>query len=461
MLKMTGFGAVLVAVLMAPHRDPAHPRRRGGRPHRAAAAPAWSAGRPRWLAALILTLGASLLLGLLTALGLVAAGLPTRGRLGLRRCRGPAPGVAFAAVGRGRRAAHRQRPRGDRGIAVGVLAASFVLRAVGDISSPAGRAGCPGSHRSAGASRSARSAGDRWWVALVPARVRRAGGRRWPSPCWTGATSAPGCCPAPARPGHRRPRARHAARPGLAPAARLVPRLAGRLRVLALVLGNMASKLGGLLDSPGAQDLITRMGGVQGLTDAFLGTEFGAGGVVAAAYGVQAVLRLRGEESALRAEPVLATGVSRSAWVGQPPAGGAGDLGRPDAGHGPLRRPGATAPRTGDVPGTAVTMVGAGLARVPAVWVVDRAGRGAVRAAAAGHRGGLGRPGGLPRRRRARPADAAAGLGAGHLPVRARAQPSRRRGGVGADGGAAAVAALLLAVGLAGFRRRDLADPPP
>ena len=36
--------------------------------------------------------------------------------------------------------------------------------------------------------------------------------------------------------------------------------------------------------------------------------------MVAAAYGVQAVLRLRGEESALRAEPVLATSVSRSAW---------------------------------------------------------------------------------------------------------------------------------------------------
>ncbi len=35
MLKMTGFGGVLVAILMAPHRDPAHARRRGGRPHRA------------------------------------------------------------------------------------------------------------------------------------------------------------------------------------------------------------------------------------------------------------------------------------------------------------------------------------------------------------------------------------------------------------------------------------------
>ena len=120
--------------------------------------------------------------------------------------------------------------------------------------------------------------GDRWWVALVPVVFAAAGGRRGRRPAGPARPGRrPG--PAPARPGHRRPRPQHAARPGVAAAACLLPRLAeSASSYWPWCWATWPPDLGGLLDSPGAQDLITRMGGVQGLTDAFLGTEFGAGG---------------------------------------------------------------------------------------------------------------------------------------------------------------------------------------
>jgi len=69
------------------------------------------------------------------------------------------------------------------------------------------------------------------------------------------------------------------------------------------------------LKSPQAQEFITKLGGVTGLRDAFLAVELAFAGVFAAVFGVQATTRLRTEESALRAEPVLATAVGRSAWA--------------------------------------------------------------------------------------------------------------------------------------------------
>jgi ABC-2 type transport system permease protein len=57
------------------------------------------------------------------------------------------------------------------------------------------------------------------------------------------------------------------------------------------------------------------LGGQNGLTDAFLAAELGFSGVFASAYGIQAVARLRAEEEARRAEPLLACCVGRIPWV--------------------------------------------------------------------------------------------------------------------------------------------------
>lgn len=69
-------------------------------------------------------------------------------------------------------------------------------------------------------------------------------------------------------------------------------------------------------DNAKTRDIIERMGGQSGVTDAFLATMVGMLGMVAALYIVSSVLRLSGEETSQRAEPVLAGAVGRLRWAG-------------------------------------------------------------------------------------------------------------------------------------------------
>jgi ABC-2 type transport system permease protein len=57
------------------------------------------------------------------------------------------------------------------------------------------------------------------------------------------------------------------------------------------------------------------MGGHAGMIDAFLSTTMGILALLASAYAVQAVLRLRAEETGQRAEAILATRVGRVGWA--------------------------------------------------------------------------------------------------------------------------------------------------
>ncbi|MFB6855120.1 ABC transporter permease [Streptomyces sp. NPDC056341] len=68
-------------------------------------------------------------------------------------------------------------------------------------------------------------------------------------------------------------------------------------------------------DNQKTRDIIERMGGQSGVTDAFLATMVGMLGMVAALYIVSSVLRLSGEETSQRAEPVLAAAVGRLRWA--------------------------------------------------------------------------------------------------------------------------------------------------
>jgi ABC-2 type transport system permease protein len=63
------------------------------------------------------------------------------------------------------------------------------------------------------------------------------------------------------------------------------------------------------------REIIERMGGQAGITDAFLATMVGMLGMVAALFVVSSVLRLHGEETSQRAEPVLAAAVGRLRWA--------------------------------------------------------------------------------------------------------------------------------------------------
>ena len=86
--------------------------------------------------------------------------------------------------------------------------------------------------------------------------------------------------------------------------------------LMGALVGGIASNVSAFLNNPSAKDFITQLGGQQGLVDAFLAVEISFAGTVAAAYGISAALRLRAEESAGRAAPVLVTPTSRTRWAG-------------------------------------------------------------------------------------------------------------------------------------------------
>ncbi|MFJ8546366.1 ABC transporter permease [Streptomyces sp. NPDC093586] len=82
------------------------------------------------------------------------------------------------------------------------------------------------------------------------------------------------------------------------------------------VYGSMTEGAADLVgDNEQARRIIERMGGQAGLTDAFVSAMVGMLGLIAALYVVASVLRLSGEETSGRAEPVLAGAVGRLRWA--------------------------------------------------------------------------------------------------------------------------------------------------
>lgn len=263
-------------------------------------------------AALLISVGVSVLLALLTGLSLVGTGLPASGAFAFGLAWAGA-GIAFAAVG-ALAAQVTESARAARGIAAAVLAAAYLLRAAGDAAGADTSTWLSWLSPIGWAQQVRPFAGDRWWVllyllifavlvsvaayALVARRDHGAGLL----------AQKPG-----------RPRAAPALRSPLALAVRLHRGgLYGWLVGMALgglVIGSIASQVGEFLDSDQAKDMIMKLGGQRGLIDAFLSAEMGILAVVVSAYGVSAAMRARAEETALRAEPILATRVSRVSFA--------------------------------------------------------------------------------------------------------------------------------------------------
>jgi ABC-2 type transport system permease protein len=262
-------------------------------------------------AAFIFTNAVNLALGLVTAVALAGIGLPTAGSFAFGLAWTSA-GIAFSAVG-GLAAQLTGSARAATGLAMAVLGATYVVRAIGDTAPSAAwlRWLSP-----IGWSQQVRSyQGNQWWVLAIPLAFF--------------AAVAVAAHAVLARRDHGAGLFRQ--RPGPAEASPLLGGplgLAWRLQsglfygwaigfvVLGLVFGNIATNIGDLLTGQTAQEFIQKLGGVEALTDAFMSTELGFLGVFTSVYGVQAVLRLRAEESELRAEPILSTKVSRAAWAG-------------------------------------------------------------------------------------------------------------------------------------------------
>jgi ABC-2 type transport system permease protein len=325
-------------------------------------------GRHAQLAAALLTvLGANLALGVLLALGMHSQDLPMAGSVAIGMVYA-GTGWFFAAVGAV--AAQLTASAGTaRGIAIGVLGASYVLRAAGDTSahthgplqwlsylSPIGWAQQIHPY-----------AQNRWWLAsvllaatigLVIAAVVLAARR----------DIGAGLLPDKLGP------ADGALGSPLALAWRLHRGLLLAWTVgfalLGLLFGGVAKGVGDLMkDDPSIQEMFQRMGGSAGLIDSFLAGVMTLVGLIASAYAVQATLRMRVEESSGRAEPVLATATSRWQWaashlvfsllgpaVALLAAGVAEGL--------------AYGVAIDDVGGQLPRLIGAALAQVPAVWVV-------------------------------------------------------------------------------------------
>ncbi len=110
------------------------------------------------------------------------------------------------------------------------------------------------------------------------------------------------------------------------------------------------------------REIIERMGGQSGLTDAFLATMAGMFGMVAALYAVSSVLRLGGEESGQRAEPLLANAVGRLRWAG-------GHLAVAFGGSALILLLAGLGLGIGHGRG-AGSAIGATLAQLPAVWLI-------------------------------------------------------------------------------------------
>jgi ABC-2 type transport system permease protein len=263
-------------------------------------------------AALLLATSTSLVMALLTALGLIGTGLPASGALafGLSWA---AAGIAFAAVG-ALAAQVTEGARTARGIAASVLAAAYLLRAAGDASGSDTSTWLSWLSPIGWAQQVRPFAGDRWWVfiylvfftALVTAGAYALVARR---------DHGGGLLPQ--RPGPSVASRALSSPLGLAVRLQrggLVGWLVG-IALGGLMMGSIASQVGEFLDTPDAQDMLRKLGGQRGLVDSFLSAEMGIVAVIVAAYGISAAMRLRAEETALRAEPILATKVSRLSWA--------------------------------------------------------------------------------------------------------------------------------------------------
>jgi ABC-2 type transport system permease protein len=262
-------------------------------------------------AALLVIIGAALLIGLLIAAGLISLDLPTSGAIayGLGFA---AVAAAFAMVG-GAAAQITEGGGAARGLAVGFLGLAFMLRAAGD----AGEVEALGWLSPLGwFARLRPFAGERWWVLALSAALalffgtityiissrRDIGGGAFP----------PRLGPASAAEALRSPL-------GLAWRLQRTALLEWSvgLAMVAALYGSVANSVDELLtDNPQLAELLEGLGGEQRLTDAFFSLTTGILALIAAAYSISTALRLRIEEDGSRAEPVLATATPRARWMG-------------------------------------------------------------------------------------------------------------------------------------------------
>ncbi|GAA2458890.1 ABC transporter permease [Streptomyces macrosporus] len=250
-------------------------------------------------------------IAVLVALGLIGTGLPATGSLATGLAIG-GTGLVFAAFA-ALAAQLTESARLAKGLTGAALGAAFVLRAAGDSGTADG------------------SSTLAWLSPLGWARnVRPFADERFPVLLLMAALAAVVTAVAYDLAGRRDIGAGFlATRPGPAEGRLGGPYgLAWRLQrgsllgwgtgfaLAGLIFGGMADGADDLLgDNEQSRRIIEQMGGAEGITDAFLAALIGLFGMIAAIYAASAVLRMRGEETSGRAEPVLAGALPRLRWA--------------------------------------------------------------------------------------------------------------------------------------------------
>jgi ABC-2 type transport system permease protein len=239
-------------------------------------------------------------------------GLPAAGSAALALAIGSC-GLAFTGVS-AVAAQLSSGARAARGIAIVVLGVAFMTRAVGDSAGANGPSWLTWVLPLGWTETLRPFADERWWVLSLPLVVFAAG-------TWLAfelsARRDQGAGLLPDRPG--RPAATALLRGPLSLAWRLqwgsLAAWAAGYAVLFAVCGAAAQGIGSLAGTSSAlQKEFTRIGGASVIVDAYLGSLMLLAGLIAAAYGVSAVLRLRTEETGDRADPVLSGAVGRVRW---------------------------------------------------------------------------------------------------------------------------------------------------
>lgn len=318
-------------------------------------------------AAVIVAVAASAVLAVLLTAVQILVGLPAAGSvvfaLAVTTC-----SVAFAFVA-ALAAQLTSSARAARGIAIGVLGAAFVLRAVGDSAGANGPSWLPWLSPLGWAEFTRPFAGDRWPVLIAPlALAVVAGGGAYA----LAARRDLGAGLLPDRPG--RPQAGGLLRGPFGLAWRLQRGTLASWAVGFVFIfgasGAAAKGIGSLLGASNQlRNAFTRLGGQAAITNAYLAALMSLAGIAAAAYATSAVLRLRSEETGQLAELVLSTATGRVRW-------GLSHLAIAVAGTAAVLAAGGLAAglayglRAGDAGAQVASLLGAALAQLPASLAV-------------------------------------------------------------------------------------------
>ncbi|MFC3502624.1 ABC transporter permease [Micromonospora krabiensis] len=325
-------------------------------------------------AALLVVVTTNVLAAALLALAFTGGGLPLAGSVAAAAAIGGV-GIAFTGVA-AVTAQLSVTSRGANALAAASVGLAFALRAAGDVLGDTGADGTrvdsawPSWLSPLGWGTQIHAyAGERWWVLALPVALLLAAVALAYALAERRDLGAGLVAP-------RRG-------PATAAAALLSPAgLAWRLQrgtllgwavgiaVLGLSMGVAADEFNAMIEeNPAAAEAISAMGGGADLVDAYLAAMLALFALTIGAYVVQALLRVRGDEADGVLEAVLATGVSRGRWLGtQVLAAVLGAVAllllagvTTGLGHGLV---------AGDPLGRAVDLGGAALLRLPALLVV-------------------------------------------------------------------------------------------